>query len=91
MPSRKPPSIEWPPWWQWDIEITSHAERRMEDREFTEVDLREMMENAESFAPDEVEGRFVIHTLHRRAAWHVIVEPDADDRLLVVVTAYRVG
>jgi hypothetical protein len=33
----------------------------------------------------------VIHTAHRGTAWHTIVEPDVEDQLLVVVTAYRVG
>ena len=90
MPSREPPSTEWPAWWHWDLEVTSHAERRMEDREFNELELREMLERAAGFEPDHVEGRFVIHAVHRDHTWHVIVEPDAEDRLLVVVTAYRV-
>jgi hypothetical protein len=63
----------------------------MEDREFNEVGLREMLEHASGFVPDHVEGRFVIHTAHRGTPWHVIVEPDVEDQLLVVVTAYRVG
>jgi hypothetical protein len=86
MAAGKSPPIDWPPWWKWELEITSHAERRMEDREFNEVELREMLENAGGFEQDVVEGRFVIHTVHRRAAWHVIVEPDDEEELLVVVT-----
>ena len=35
-----------------------------------------------------IEGRFVVETRHRGAAWEDIVEPDDDDHWLVVVTAY---
>ena len=35
-----------------------------------------------------MEGRFAIETRHRGADWEVIVEPDDEDQLLVVVTAY---
>jgi hypothetical protein len=63
----------------------------MEERDFTEVDVREMLEAATGFVPDTVEGRFQIESPLRGRRWHVIVEPDLDDRLLVVVTAYCVG
>jgi len=60
----------------------------MEDRDFTEIDLRAMLARASSFRNDVAEGRFVIETNHRRTPWEVIVEPDEIDELLVVVTAY---
>jgi len=63
----------------------------MEDRGFTEVELREMLEDAESYEADIVEGRFVIETRHRRKRWQVIVEPDVVATRLVVVTAYAAG
>ena len=62
----------------------------MEDRDFTEVDLRLMLNDAQSIRADTVEGRFVVACRFRRRAWHVIVEPDEHDQLLVVVTAYSV-
>ena len=31
-----------PDWWDWEVELTAHIEKRMEDRDFTEVDLRAM-------------------------------------------------
>jgi len=61
--------------------------KRMDDRDFTEIDLREMLEQAQGYGPDVVVGRWVIATRHRRRRWEVIVEPDAEARLLVVVTA----
>jgi hypothetical protein len=61
-----------------------------EDRRFTEIDLRRMLERASGYREDVVEGRWVIETIHRRKPWEVIVEPDAERQLLVVVTAYPV-
>ncbi len=62
----------------------------MEDRQFNEVDLRTMLERATSYQRNIVEGRFLLATRHRRHPWEVIVEPDSDAELLVVVTAYPV-
>lgn len=73
------------------IELTPHLEKRMEDRDFTEVDLRAMLRRARGYRDDVVEGRFVIETDHKRAPWEVIVEPDEINHLLVVVTAYPVS
>lgn len=74
-----------------ELELTPHLEKRMEDRGFTEVDLRQMLEQARGYRRDVAEGRFIIETEHSRAPWEVIVEPDEIDHLLVVVTAYRVS
>jgi hypothetical protein len=63
----------------------------MDDRRFTELDLRRMMQHAGGHREDIVEGRWVIETRHRRRAWEVIVEPDQERQLLVVVTAYPVS
>jgi len=63
----------------------------MEDRDFSEVDLRAMLEHAHGHRADVVEGRFVIETKHKHGPWEVVVEPDEMDHLLVVVTAYPVS
>ena len=63
----------------------------MVDRDFTEVDLRRMLEYATGLRVDVVDGRWVIETWHARRRWDVIVEPDEESRLLVVVTAYPVS
>ena len=70
--------------------MTPRLLKRMEDRNFTEVDLRSMLERTISYRLDVVEGRWVIVTRHRRHPWKVIVEPDLGAKLLVVVTAYPV-
>ena len=62
----------------------------MEDRGFNEVDLRAMLERANSYYRDFVEGRWVIEARLRRQSWEIIVEPDIESELLVVVTAYPV-
>ncbi|MEW5807504.1 MAG: DUF4258 domain-containing protein [Acidobacteriota bacterium] len=80
--------IKWPDWWKWELEFSPHLLKRMLDRRFTEVELRHMLERASGFQKDIVEGRWVIHTRHRRKRWQVIVEPDYEMKLLVVITAY---
>ena len=83
--------MKWPEWWDWELELSPHLLKRMIDRRFTEVDLRRMLEHARGYAPDLVEGRWVISTRHQRKNWKVIVEPDDEQKLLVVVTAYPLG
>jgi len=80
--------MEWPGWWAWELELPSHLEKRMEDRDFSEIELREMLDRASGYKPDVIEDRWVIATRHRRAQWEVIVEPDSARELLVVITAY---
>ncbi len=82
--------MSWPAWWAWELEITPHVERRMEDRSFTEVELREMLQRASRLREDVVEGRWVAETRRGAARWEVIVEPDAEERRIVVITAYPV-
>jgi hypothetical protein len=62
----------------------------MEDRRFTEIDLRRMLQRASGHREDVVDGRWLIETRHRGKGWEVIVEPDQERLLLVVVTAYAV-
>ncbi len=81
---------DWPNWWQWELELTPQVERRVEDRDFTEVDLREMLEDARGYRQDVVEERWIIESRHRNRGWEVFVEPDADNKRLVIVTAYPV-
>jgi hypothetical protein len=63
----------------------------MEQRGVTELDVRAMLKKTASFDPSVVEGRFMVHVRHRQKPWTVIVEPDADAKLLVVVTVYEVS
>lgn len=80
----------WPAWWTWELELSAHLLKRMEDRGFNEVDLRRMLEHALGYRNDILAGRFVIEARHAGRAWEVIVEPDDTLVLLVAITAYPV-
>jgi len=81
---------KWPAWWEWELELSSHLFKRMADRDFNEIEVRRMLSVAAGWRPDAVPGRWIVETRHRRGPWEVIVEPDADAQLLVVITAYPV-
>lgn len=85
------PGYGWPPWWDWELELTSHLFKRMVDRRFSETDLRVMITNGKRLREDHEPGRWVVETVHQANPWEVIVEPDPVDQLLVVITAYPVG
>ena len=57
-------------------------------RGFSEVDLRLMVESARGRRRDVVEGRWILLTSREGRPWEVIVEPEDDLEILVVVTAY---
>ena len=80
----------WPTWWEWELEPSSHLLKRMSDRNFSELDIRRMLSTASGLRINFVPGRWVIRTRHNRTSWEVIVEPDVDAQLLVVITAYPV-
>ena len=80
---------EWPPWWEWEVHLWTHLEERMEDRGFTEVDLRRMMEYANGYRRARREGRWIITTTHRGRDREIIVQPEPDAETLGVVTAYE--
>lgn len=81
----------WPDWWEWELILSPHLLKRMADRGFSEVELREMLEHASKVRADIVPGRWRIGTRHKHRPWEVIVEPDDVARVLVVVTAYPVA
>jgi hypothetical protein len=62
----------------------------MDQRGVTEVEVCAMLEQATGFEASVVAGRFMIQTRRGQSPWIVIVEPDAEATLLVVVTVYEV-
>lgn len=82
--------MEWPNWWNWELEFTAHVLKRMIDRSFSEADLRQMLEEAKEFREDHEEGRWLIETTFDERTWAVILEPLLDEQLLLVITAYPV-
>jgi hypothetical protein len=81
-------AIKWPSWWGWELELSPHLLKRMIDRRFTEVDLRLMLEEASEYRRDVERGRWVIGTRLRSRRWEIVVEPDTDLEMLVIITAY---
>ena len=79
-----------PLWWTWELLFTGHARLRMEQRGISETDVRVIIERATGFGRSVVEGRFTIRSRYRNRSWIVIVEPDVEMELLVVVTVYEV-
>ena len=83
--------IQRPEWWKWELELSQHLFKRMLDRHFNEIDLREMLERATGFRPNHEQGRWAIETRHAGEDWVVIVEPLSSEMILLVITAYPVG
>jgi hypothetical protein len=79
-----------PVWWSWELEFSAHLLERMVDRNFTEVDLRRMFSDATGLRRDARTAHWVIETWHRGRRWEVIVEPEADTRVILVMTAYTI-
>jgi hypothetical protein len=80
--------LNWPRWWEWELEISPHLVKRAMDRGFSELDVRTMLEHPKDWRPDVVEGRWIIVTTHCRRTWEIVVEPDGHTKRLVVITAY---
>jgi len=80
----------WPEWWNWEFAFTGHARRRMEERGISEVELRSMLQHPRGYSPSVAVSRFMIEVTHEGRPWIVIVEPDPEERWLVIVTAYEV-
>lgn len=85
------PRPRWPPWWEWELDLSPHLTKRMLERRFTEIDLRAMLSEASARRRGLDPGRWIIETRHDRRRWEVVVEPDPAFRLLVVITAYPLG
>jgi hypothetical protein len=62
----------------------------MIDRDFSEAELRLMMEVANGLRSGSSPGRWNVETVHHGDAWEVVVEPDELDRVIVVITACKV-
>lgn len=80
-----------PDWWDWELELTPHVEKRMEERGLTEVELRALLHGATILVPDVVDDRWVATGKRGGETWEIVLEPDVQDHVVVVVTAYRVG
>ena len=82
--------MNWPEWWNWELEITPHVEKRMVQRSFSEVELREMLYRAKALRLDKEVGRYVVVATLNATNWEIILEPDFDEKSIVIVTAYPI-
>ena len=62
----------------------------MEDRGFTEVELRRMIEKAKRLRRLPRRGRWAVETMHKGTRWEVIVKPETMTKRLEIITAYPV-
>ena len=60
----------------------------MEERGFSEVELRAMLEDATSLSPARRKGRWLADTHFRGRPWVVVLEPDVADQITYVITAF---
>jgi hypothetical protein len=79
-----------PEWWDWELDLSiPHLQKRMVDRNFSETDLRTMLEDATGYHGDYEPGRYVIETRHGGCPWEIVVEPQVDDQTLMVISAWK--
>lgn len=79
-----------PEWWGWEFEISPHLLRRMEERDFTETDLRRMLHGVRTVRPDASTGRYRARGYHRNHEWMIVLEPDHETGIVVVIAAFRI-
>ena len=79
-----------PDWWTWELAYTEHAEQRMEERGISDVELRAMLDASTCVEPASRVGRWAVRTRHGNRPGAVVLEPDADERLLFLVTMYPI-
>ena len=80
-----------PDWWDWDLDVSPHLLKRIKDRSFNEADLRAILEHAHDIRPSHDPGPLVVECRQAGRPWEVVVESDAGDEVLIVITAYAVA
>ncbi len=60
----------------------------MDQRGVTEVEVRAMLEDAARAVPDREPGRWAVHTTHDGAPWKIILEPQQEERVTLVITLF---
>ena len=81
---------DFPDWWSWELQFCDHVLLRMSQRNFNEADLRAMLEDATTITPDPDPGRWRVIAQFRGTPWAVILEPDLDENIIVVITAFEI-
>jgi hypothetical protein len=63
----------------------------MDERGFSELELRMMLTDAARLYPARRPGRWQVATRVGRRPWTVVVEPDPEEQIVYVVTAFPRG
>ena len=81
---------EWlrPNWWVWDLKLTLHVQWRMEERGLSEIALRRLLDIAQRIKHGRVPGRFEVTGRFHDRTWTVVLEPDFEREVIVVVTVF---
>jgi hypothetical protein len=82
--------MEWPDWWEWELEFSSHCLKRMQERGFNEAELRALLADAEELV-EQIHGTFVVVSMQVDKRWEIIVAPDLEKRRIVVISAYSLS
>jgi hypothetical protein len=77
-----------PEWWGWELELTFHVDFRLAERGLTEIVLRRMLERATSLRFGQVPGRFEVTGRFQGQRWTIVLEPDFETRVIVVITIF---
>lgn len=80
--------MQQPYWWTWPQEWTDHVQLQLADRANRGETLHELFANPVRLFPGRLPGRWCVESALHGRRWHVIVDVDDDERVLVVVTAY---
>jgi hypothetical protein len=63
----------------------------MKQRGFSETDVRHMLFAFDRIQPAADFGRWLVDSNLDQRPWRIVLEPDHQDRTIVVITAYPVG
>jgi hypothetical protein len=80
--------MEFPEWWEWELDFSDHALDQMQLRGISEIEVRGMLGRVLTIDEDNEPDRWRISCRFKRRSWIVIVEPSHDEQKTVVVTAF---
>lgn len=81
-------SHHWPYWWDWEIELSGHIEKRMLQRGFSEAELRTMLDDVLEIAPTREDGRWQVICRFEGTRWKIILEPREVHQTIEAITAF---
>jgi len=81
---------KYPSWSEWELLLSSHALKRMEQRGLSEIDLRTMLHSASAYTMTMQRDRWLAHCNFQGTKWLVVLEPIHDLELITVVTVFPV-